>query len=270
VIPSANPFEHFPSRVYLEKYYSYVGEENGAMLGALAEFARGFEPHLGRFVEVGGGPSIVPILALCATLDRSPESITFTDISQKNLEEAACWLNDRPTAFDYRAVLQWLASEHGLSITDIEHLARSSDWSFPLLDLRKRLPEDMIHAFDTVSSHFFAESATDDLSTLLVLLKRIADLAAPGATVFLSFMRNSEGYSLDGFDFPAFAVNENLLGGLLKDAGLDLTEVRCITAPAETPPTRNGYDGMVFVGGITPGTRARAARARRARVPAVG
>lgn len=240
------------------------------MLGALAEFARRFEPRFGRLVEVGGGPSIVPILALCAALDRSPDSITFMDISRKNLDEAACWLDDQPDAFGYRAVLQWLASEYGLPIPEIKRLARSSEWTFPLLDLRKQLPDDMFHAFDTVSSHFFAESATEDMSTLLVLLKRIADLAAPGANIFLSFMRNSQGYSLDGFDFPAVAVNEDSLPRLLEEAGLDLAEASYITTPTETPPTRSGYDGMVFVGGITPGPRPQVDYAQSTRVAAVG
>lgn len=245
-----NPFESFPSRPYLEKYYSYVGDENGAMLRALADFARRLEPRFDRFVEVGGGPSIVPILALSAALGRGPESVTFMDISQKNLDEAALWLDHNAVAFDYTAVLNWLEGEYGVAMSDIERLAGVGAWSYPLVDLRKPLADWMFQAFDTVSSHFFAESATSDYETFITFLKRIADLGAPEATVFLSFMRRSQGYSVAGIDFPAVWVDEETLPDLLATAGLHLLDAQYVTTSAETPPTRPGYDGMVFVGGV--------------------
>ncbi len=73
----------------------------------------------------------------------------------------------------------------------IEELARASSWALPAVDLRSPLPLNMVHAFDTVSSHFFAESATQDRDTLITLLRRIGHLGAPNARVFLSFMRRS-------------------------------------------------------------------------------
>ena len=245
----ANPFESFPARAYLEKYYSYVGAENDAMLRALADFARHLEPRFDRVVEVGGGPSIVPVLALCATLERSPGSVTFMDICPKNLDEAASWLDHETMAFDYTAVLRWLETQHGVTISNIERLAMSSDWRFPVVDLRQSLAGWMVHAFDTISSHFFAESVTSDRDTFITLLKRIADLGAPEATVFLSFMRRSQGYSIGGIDFPALSVDEETLPNLLAAGGLHLLDAQYLTINAETPPTRTGYEGMVFIGG---------------------
>lgn len=263
-----NPFESFPSRAYLEKYYSYVGDENGAMLRALADFGRRFEPRFDRFVEVGGGPSIVPILALCAALDRSPGSMTFMDISQKNLDEAALWLDHDAVAFDYTAVLSWLEGEHRVAMSDIERLAMSTTWSFPVVDLRKPLADWMTQSFDTISSHFFAESATSDYETFITFLKRIADLGAPEATVFLSFMRRSQGYSVAGIDFPAVWVDEETLPDLLATAGLHLLDAQYVTTNAEIPPTRPGYDGMVFVGGVLSNVAAAATQQRKQAVAA--
>jgi len=245
-----NPFENFPARSYLETYYSYVGGENETMMRALAHFARRFEPRFEQVVEVGGGPSVVPILALCATIARSPRSITFTDISLANLAEVERWLYSSPTGFSYACVLKWLSREHGIEATQIEQLARAGEWTLSSIDLEEPLPTRMAHAFDTVSSHFFAESATSDQKTLISLLRRIAGLGAPDARVFLSFMRRSIGYSVDGIDFPAIPVDEDTLPGLLRAADLHLIEIEYLVADVETPPTRPGYEGMVFVGGV--------------------
>jgi len=78
----------------------------------------------------------------------------------------------------------------------------------------------------------------------------MAGLGAPGARVFLSFMRRSIGYSVDGIDFPAVPVDENTLPGLLRAADLHLVDAEYLVTDVETPPTRTGYEGMVFVGGI--------------------
>lgn len=245
-----DPFESFPARAYLEKYYSYVGGENEAMMRALADFASQFEPRFEHVVEVAGGPSVVPILSLCACTGRSPRSITFTDISVKNMEEAELWLHSHPDAFEYADVLDWLAREHMLDVSRIERLARESRWTLPVVDLRRPLPADMIGAFDTVSSHFFAESATSDPDTLVTLLNSIARLGGQDARVFLSFMRRSTGYTVAGIDFPAVPVDEDNLPGILEVADFHLSEMDYSVTEAETPPTRKGYEGMVFIGGI--------------------
>jgi hypothetical protein len=246
----SDPFNLFPARAYLEKYYSYVGEENKAMMRALARSANRFEPSFERVVEVAGGPSVVPIIALCAITERSPSSITFTDISSKNMHEADLWLRKGPGAFDYAAVLDWLSNEHAPDGRQIEDLARAGNWNLPVVDLKEPLPPDMVHAFDTVSSHFFAESATRDRDTLVMLLRRIGQLGAPEARVFLSFMRRSVGYTVAGMDFPAVAVDEDTLPALFEAAGLRFSAMECSVTGTETPPTREGYEGMVFVGGV--------------------
>lgn len=245
-----DPFERFPAREYLEKYYSYVGGENEAMMRALAHFTQRFEPSLDQLIEVGGGPSVVPILAFCAATARSPRSIAFADIAAENLAEVERWLHSQPTRFSYANVLEWLSNEHGVEPAQIEHLARAGEWTLSSIDLRKPLPTGMVRAFDTVSSHFFAESATSDRETLLSLLGRLAELGRPDARVLLSFMRRSLGYSIDGLEFPAITVDENTLPGMLDAAGLHLADVEYLVTGAETPPTRPGYEGMIFVAGI--------------------
>lgn len=249
-VHTVDSFEHFPALGYLEKYYSYVGEENRAMMRALAHFTRRFAPSFDQLIEVGGGPSILPILVFCAATARSPRSIAFADIAPGNLAEVKRWLKRQPTRFNYASVLEWLSKEHRVKPGQIEHLARASDWMLSPIDLKQPLPTGMVRAFDTVSSHFFAESATSDRNTLLSLLGRLAELGKPDACVLLSFMRRSLGYSIGGLQFPAIAVDENTLPGMFYAAGLHLADVEYLVTDAETPPTRPGYEGMVFVAGI--------------------
>jgi NNMT/PNMT/TEMT family len=252
-VAQSDPFQSFPARAYLEYYYSYVGDENEAMMRALTHFARRLEPRFQHVIEVAAGPSVVPILSLCAATDRSPASVTFTDVCSKNMAEVEAWLHGRDGAFQYTDILSWLAAEHASTPDHIERLIRTTQWTLPIVDLSKPLPTHMVNAYDTVSSHFFAESATDDRDTLVTLLRRIAQLGAPGARIFLSFMRRSVGYPVAGIDFPATPVDEDNLPSILENADFHLDDVEYLVTEAEEPPTRSGYEGMVFVGGILSG-----------------
>ena len=102
---------------------------------------------------------------------------------------------------------------------------------------------------DVVSSHFFAESATDVPSKMVDYLRRTAALCRPGGLLVLSFMRRSAGYSVAGHDFPATSIDEHDLGGYLAQAGVELDDFAWSTVGVEDPPTRPGYDGMLFCRG---------------------
>lgn len=248
----ASPFRAFPSRPYLEKYYAYVGTENAAMLGAVVDGARRLEPPLGRILEVGGGPSVAPLLALTAACRRAPAEVVFADISEGNLAEVREWLDDSTRSFDYGPVLAWLERETGVAGVDIVDMLRGARWELAELDWRASPPRGWRERFDTVSSHFFAESATPHESEFARLTGHMAAVCAPAAAVFLSFMRRSTGYEIGGRRFPALSVDETTLPRLLREGGLPLVAQVVASTPAEQPPTRSGYDGMVFISGRAP------------------
>ena len=116
-------------------------------------------------------------------------------------------------------------------------------------DWRDEVPVEWLHAYDVVSSHFFAESATDDEQELVSLFEKVGRLGRPGAIVLLSCMCRSTGYRIAHQDFPAFDVNEHNVLGYLERAGVTLADRVLKTVPTEDPSSYPGYDGMLFVGG---------------------
>jgi hypothetical protein len=245
-IMSVSLFANFPAREYVAHYYSYVGDENAAMLDAILRGVEELDPLAEAVVEVGSGPSVVPLLALAAAR-RPAGEVHFLDVAESNLDEVRAWLSSQAGAFDYGAVLDWLAARTGTPATACAASLRDSAWSTRRLDMTSELPDDLRGRFDTLSSHFFAESATDDLTEFVFLLAQLRSLCRPAATIFLSFMRRSLGYEVAGTRFPAVHVDEHSLPVYLEEAGFALKSARWSTTPVEDPPTRRGYEGMVFV-----------------------
>jgi hypothetical protein len=242
-------FETFPARAYIEKYYAEVGSENAALLGALTSFARELEPRLERVVEVGGGPIVLSILALSAACGRRPDRVVFGDIAPANLAEVRSWLRGDPDSFDYRAALDWLREREGVEPAVLVETVRAAHWDVRRMDLREPIPGELEGRFDTVSSHFFADSATADPAEFEDFLAKIGRLAAPGARLFLSFMARSTGYGITGYEYPAVSLDPECLLGHLARAGLSLGHFRLHTTPTEGLPSETGYEGLMFLAG---------------------
>jgi NNMT/PNMT/TEMT family len=247
--PSDSVFFEFPARAYLEKYYSHVGDENSAFVRAIVDFLAVDGGPTDRVIEVGGGPSLFSMMAIAA-VRRSPfRHVTFTDIGWKNLAEVESWLRDDPRQFDYEALLGWLNAEFGAPHETVARALRKSRWEILSVDWRNGMPADWQGLYDVVSSHFFAESATDDEGEFLDLLRTIGRLGRPGASVLLSFMCRSGGYRIGHQSFPAFSIDEDNIVDYLDRAGIELADPAVSTAPTEDPASDPGYDGMVFVCG---------------------
>jgi hypothetical protein len=242
-------FFEFPARAYLEKYYGSIGDENCAFLRAILNFLTGDNGPTDRIIEVGGGPSLFPMMAVAAVRQRPFRHVTFTDIGWKNLAEVASWLRDDPRQFDYEALLAWLRAEVGTEPATVVGALRESRWEILSVDWSDGMPADWQGHYDVVSSHFFAESATDDEAEFLDLLWKIGRLGRPEATVLLSFMCRSGGYRIGHQSFPAFSIDEDNICDYLERAGIELAEPVVSTAPTEDPASDPGYDGMVFVCG---------------------
>ena len=251
-------FEHFPARPYLEKYYSGVGPENAALLEALTFFCRDLKPELARVVEVGGGPIVLPLLALTAACERPPGHVLFSDIAPTNLAEVERWLIDDPDQFDWSATLEWLERHARADAQRAVRSLRSSSWELRELDMREPLPAELLSSFDTVSSHFFADSATADERVFVEFLAKVRLLGAPGATFFLSFMCRSRGYAIDGEHFPAIALDPESLLPYLARAGFKLARFKLHAVPTEGTADETGYAGLMFVAGTLDDPRRRA------------
>jgi NNMT/PNMT/TEMT family len=246
-------FFEFPARAYLEKYYSGVGDENAAFMRSVTDYMKDRSVATDTVIEVAGGPCLYSLMALMAYRSRPFRHVTFTDIGWKNLREVDCWVRDYSHQFDYEPLLAWLQDETGADPATINHSLRSSTWELVNFDWREPVPAAWQRAYDVVSCHFFAESATNDEAELLTFFRKLGRLGRPGATLLLSVMCRSEGYTIAQKDFPAFSLDEENVFHYLEWAGLRLEDVELRQTPCEDPATMPGYDALLFIGGRLPG-----------------
>jgi hypothetical protein len=249
--PLANDsvFVEFPARAYLEKYYSHVGDENSAFMRSITNYLRDRSVPTDTVIEVAGGPSLYSLMAMMSCRERPFRHVTFTDIGWRNLREVEGWLHDYPQQFDYQPLLTWLEDEVGADPERIVSSLRSSTWELVNFDWRDRPPNSWQRAHDVVSCHFFAESATSDEEELVEFLGKLGRLGRPDATLLLSFMCKSDGYTIGQRQFPAFSIDEHNVFGYLERAGLELEDVELTTTPCEDASTLPGYDSLLFIGG---------------------
>lgn len=245
----SSAFLNFPARFYLERYYSEVGVENAAFMRSVAGSVGGVN-RLGAVCELGGGPSLCGLLAMTAGAETGPERVVWVDVAQSSLAEVEAWLAGTSSAFDYSEVLRWLEREFCVDPRELGQRVRAADWDIRCLDLWRPSPPDLCGACDAVGSHFLAEAATDDERKFIEVTSRVAEVAADGALVTLSYVRGSQPYRLGGdVVYPAFAVDETSLPPLLKRAGLEFSDLSVKRGPKDDPPARPGYEGMVFANG---------------------
>jgi hypothetical protein len=247
--PGSAVFYDFPARPYLRKYYDAVGPENSALLHAIGDFVRAFPGPTESIIEVAGGPSLFSLIAVAAERGRPFERITFTDIAPQNLDEVRWWLADDERQFDYDGVLRWLAGERDADRAAVVSSLRKSEWQILQRDWLLTDDRALHGAYDVVSSHFFAESATSDEDEFLTMLRTVRRLGRPNALMLLSFMTRSAGYRIDGLDFPAFAVDGSNIEGYLERAGIGLDGFAMRSVATEVSSSESGYDGLIFIGG---------------------
>jgi NNMT/PNMT/TEMT family protein len=257
--PTESVFYEFPARGYLEKYYNAMGPENVAFVRSITDYVMARTAPTNTVIEVAGGPCMYSLLALMAARGRPFEHLTFTDIGWKNLREIETWLQDGPSQFDYHALLGWLADEAGVDPAAVARRLRASAWELASFDWRNPVPPAWRHAYDVVSCHFFAESATSDETELVAFLAKLGELARPGATLLTSFICRSAGYTIQHREFPAFGVDRDSIFGYLEQAGLKLEDVEVQHVASEAPASDPGYEGLLFVAGRLPTHRRSAA-----------
>jgi len=238
----------FP-RAYLEKYYGEMGTENVAFARSISDYLCERTAPTDSVIEVAGGPCLYSLLSLMSARRLPFEHVTFTDIGWKNLREVESWLRDEPSKFDYSPLLQWLESEIGADADALASFLRDSTWEMAGFDWREPVPAAWRRRYDVVSCHFFAESATNDEAELVSFLRKLSELGRPGATLLTSFICRSDGYRIQGRDFPAFGVDQSNIFDYLERAGVALEDVEVRTVAAENPQSNPGYDGLLFVAG---------------------
>jgi hypothetical protein len=251
----------FPARAYLDQHYGHMSTETATMMSSIVAYVRGRAcAPPSRLIEVAGGPTVFSLMALTAALGAAPGRIVFTDIAETNLAEVDDWLHERPGAFDYAHLYDWLRTHAQADPERAAAALRAADWELVPRDWHDPPPAAWIGGFDAVSSHFFVESATSDEATARRFVRNYAGLARPGALLLLSFLQHADSWDCDGVAVPSLRVHEDMIVDFLRSEGIALDDPALLTAAGRQAAQITGYAGVVTVAG----TRSRVADAGRA------
>jgi hypothetical protein len=234
-------FSRFNSIDYLEEYYSAEGKdpENNFLLGFFHDVYSHI-PQQKKLLEVGGGPSIYPLISASSKVDE----IMFSEYTEDNRAAVKAWIDKLPTAFDWGKHFSYVADMEGEpSPEKIEERVRKGIKKVVACDITKNNPlHPLMHkGFDIVSVNFCPEGITDDEKSYAQYIKNIAYLLKPKGLMVMTLLRNARYYNAGDTKYAACPVDENSVSDVLKNVGCRITRMRTIDIDA---PER-GYDGII-------------------------
>jgi NNMT/PNMT/TEMT family protein len=236
------PWSDFDAEAYWKFNYDSLLPEDAQIIRRASDFlieaCEGRAP-ISSAVDVGAGTNLYPALLMLPWTER----IVFTEYASDNIH----WLNqnlaDAPGEWTWQPFWDLVAGRPGYR--DVEQprrrLAAHQDVRYlSIFDLPSR-------AWDLGSMFFVADGITTDEEEFEAAVSCFLGSLTPGAPFLMAFMENSEGYDVNGVNFPAVEVTRESLAALLTRVPVRGTDV------LETDNTirrlRPGYDAMLLVTG---------------------
>jgi hypothetical protein len=188
---------------------------------------------------VGSGTNLYPALAMLPLC----HEITLWERARTNVE----WLRREVAGFSENWAQFWdrlrrrsmyrTINEPRVVLGDRVRVARQSIFNLP----RAR--------WEIGTMFFVAESITRMPGEFTAAAHRFVYALKPGAPFVAAFMKNSRGYEVGGYRFPAVAVDEADVEQCLSIA----PHVKIYSIAKSGSPLRDGYDGMIVATGRAPG-----------------
>ncbi|MEU8075712.1 SCO2525 family SAM-dependent methyltransferase [Catellatospora citrea] len=234
-------WDKFNADSYLEANYVELRDDDREMLRRVAKFFSRLGKGLGvgaRGLDVGPGSNLYPALSMlpfCGTLD-------FWEWSQSNV----AWLRRQTLDLDLDLKWPWYAYWNILlGESEYRQIADPRTTLARLANVRKgnifALPK---RHWDLGTMFFVAESITCDRNEFDLAISSFLRALKPGAPFAAAFMTESQGYTVDGIRFPAFAVSRQRIESLLllhgANSGLSVDPIPTAS------PVRQGYKEMVL------------------------
>ena len=232
------PWDHFDSEAYWQHNYGSLHELDREIIEKLGRFLGAVTSHRpgGRGLDVGPGTNIYPLLAMLPLVD----SVTLWERSPANLR----WLERELRG--YGSV--WEPFRRALMTTsECYRQLPAPGEPLPIrVELGKASVFDLPEAgWDVGTMFFVAESITGLPEEFARATLRFVRALRPGAPFVAAFVRDSRGYTVGEERYPAVAVTEHDVAGLL-DGVADQVAIHLI---GSTQRFREGYDGMVLATG---------------------
>lgn len=236
------PWDTFSSNDYWRRNYSELQAEDQEIIHRVSDFfasALAGGPPVQRAIDVGAGTNLYPALLMLPWTER----ILLADFSETNVR----WLRDQ-LAGDASA---WLWDPFWREMRETKGY---SDVGSPSKRLREACAVERLSVFDLPRARwdlgtmfFVAESITEDPAEFRDAVAAFTGALRPGAPFAAAFMAGSEGYPVDGTDFPALSIRREDVEWHLTELGVREPSVDQL---GTSNRVRDGYTGMIVATGF--------------------
>jgi len=232
-----NPYDY-----YRRNYGILLPEDRQIMSVAgnfLAEHFR--DSHLARrAIDVGSGANLYPALLMLPWA----EEITLADLAQSNVGWLSANVYEPPVPWPWQKFWDEISGLPGYrDLVEPERIlaSRSVVEQCSIFDLQRA-------TWDLGSMFFVADGMTEDADEFDAGVESFVRALRPGAPFVAAFMKNSQGYTVDGREYPAVSVDGDSLEELFEALHAKRFDIRATDRTAEV--VRPGYEGMLVVTGL--------------------
>jgi hypothetical protein len=236
------PWNKFSSHDYWRRNYSALQPEDREIIRRVSHFlvsARTGRPSVQRAIDVGAGTNLYPALLMLPWA----KHILLADYSDSNVS----WLHDQ--LIDKGEQWQWDAFWG-----EMRTAAGYREISAPDERLREACASEQLSVFDLPKAEwdlgtmfFVAESITEDPAEFEAAVAAFVGALTPGAPLAAAFMAGSDGYPVDGTNFPALSVEPDDIRRHLTALGVRGLNVDLLETEHRV---RDGYAGMIVATGF--------------------
>jgi hypothetical protein len=244
--PAFAPWSEWKPEEYLHEYYRDVEPDERFLLEFLVE-VMGELPPVPVALDFGCGPTVHRLFPL---VPRAQE-FHLAEYLPVNRDAVSRWAAGRPGAHDWSLFArETLRLEGGLEPADgqvraREQAARERITRILSADAGDRDPLGPARRgfYPLVTTHYCADSATDDRETWLRYMRHIAGLVRPGGCFVVSALGGSRGYRVGSHWFPGAAVTAEDVLAFLEEAGFGEIDRRERAVPDRAD---QGYGSVIF------------------------
>lgn len=248
------PWNMFSSHGYWRRNYSKLQAEDREIIRRVSHFfvsALAGCPPVQRAIDVGAGPNLYPALLMLPWT----EQILLTDFSKSNVSWLHDQLADNISPWPWRHFWREMRKAKGYC-----------DVSRPRQRLREACVSEQGYAgverlsvFDLPKARwnlgtmfFVAESITQDPVEFRSAVAAFVNALTPGAPFAAAFMAESDGYPVDGTQFPALPIKSDDVRQHLTELGVREPSVDLLDTRDRV---RDGYTGMIVATGFVDNRR---------------
>jgi SAM-dependent methyltransferase len=244
--PAFAAWDEWQPAEYLREYYRDVEPDERYLLEFLVEAMREIPP-VPIALDFGCGPTVHRLFPLVPRV----REFHLAEYLPLNRAAVAGWVAARPEAHDWSPFArETLRIEGDLAppearVYDRQQATRERISEIVPADAGEIDPlgRERRASYPLVTTHYCADSATDDLETWRRYMQNIAGLVRPGGHFVVSALGGSRGYRVGSHWFPGASITAQDVSDFLDAAGFTGIDLRERAVPDRT---EQGYGSVIF------------------------